>query len=188
VVVVVFHLVVLPKEDLHATPRGLDGVGVGPGVRIEEVDAVVHSAVRVTLRTEIAVCTPAITDDCSASFDPVMYDGHQCVGGSVLHGNKKCSAGLLFHTSKHPLTLNRVSPMILSPTELSLINLNSFLRTTNLNRPALQKHQHGFPAEHAPVCDCMCTQAIFVLYLVGLFTAHDVVRDEQNFLEVRLLC
>ena len=103
---VVFPPVVLPEEDLHARPRGLDGVGVGPGVRIEEVDALVHSAIHATLRTEIAVRTAPITDDRSAGFDSVTYDGHQPVGGSVQHGNKKCSARFSFNTAKHPLTLN----------------------------------------------------------------------------------
>jgi hypothetical protein len=42
---------------------------VGPGVGIDELDAVVDSAVRVTLRVEIAVRTPAVTDDSSAGFD-----------------------------------------------------------------------------------------------------------------------
>ena len=132
---------------------------------------------RVTLRTKIAVHTPAITDERSAGFDPVTYDGRQCVNGSVPYGYKKCSAGLSFNIAKHPLTLNRVSPIICSPTELAVFNLDGLLRTTDLFRAALKKHQHGFPAEHAPVCDCMCTQAIFVLDLVGLFAAHDV-RDE----------
>jgi len=124
-------LVVLPEENLDTTPRALDGIGVGPVVRIHELDSVVDGSVRVTLKTEIAVCTPAITDDCSARFDPVTYDGHQCVGGSVLHGNKKCFAKLSFNTAKHPMTLNRVSPMILSPTELALINFDSLVRTTS---------------------------------------------------------
>jgi hypothetical protein len=44
--------VVLAQEDLDATPLALDGISVGPGVRINEVDAVVHIAMRVTLRTE----------------------------------------------------------------------------------------------------------------------------------------
>jgi hypothetical protein len=147
-------------------------------VRIDKVDAVVHGAMRVTLQTEIVVCTPAVTDNRSAVFDPVMYDGHQCVGGSVQHGNKKCFAGLLFNTAKHPLTLNRASPMILSPTELALINFDGLIRTTVLDRTALQKHQHGFPAEHAPLRDGMCTKAIFPLHLVSRFMADDVVRNE----------
>jgi hypothetical protein len=37
VVVVVLHPVVGPQEDLDAIPRGLDGVGVMPGVRMHEV-------------------------------------------------------------------------------------------------------------------------------------------------------
>jgi len=70
-------------------PRGLDSVGVVPSVRMHEVKAVVDGAVGVTERVEIAVRIPAITDDRRAGFDPVTYDGLQCVGGSVRYGNKK---------------------------------------------------------------------------------------------------
>jgi hypothetical protein len=100
---------------------------------MDEMDAVVNGAVRVALRTKIAVGTTAIADDCSARFDPVTYDGHQCVGGFVRYGNKKCSAGLSFYTTTHPLTLNRVSSMILLSTELALVNLDGLLRTTNFS-------------------------------------------------------
>ena len=33
--------VLQPEEDLDATPCGLSGIAVGPGVRIDKVDAVV---------------------------------------------------------------------------------------------------------------------------------------------------
>jgi len=68
---VVFPAVVLSEEDLDATPRALNGIGVGPGFGIDELDAVVDSAMRVTLSTEIAVCSPRIADDRSTGFDPV---------------------------------------------------------------------------------------------------------------------
>jgi len=87
---VVFPAVVHSQEYLDATPRTIDGVGMCPCFRIDELDAVVDSAMRVTLRTEIAVCSPRIADDRSAGFDPVTYYGHQCVGGSVRHWNKEC--------------------------------------------------------------------------------------------------
>jgi len=35
-------------------------------------------------------------------------------------------------------------------------------------------------------CDRMCIQAIFALDPGGLFAAHDVLCDEQNFLEVEI--
>jgi hypothetical protein len=69
---IVIPAVVLPEENLDVTPHAQDG----SGVRINEVDAVVDGAMRVTLRTGIVVCTPAITYDHSAGFDPVTYDGH----------------------------------------------------------------------------------------------------------------
>jgi hypothetical protein len=168
----------LAEEDLDASPRVLNIVGVGPGVRSDKLDAVLDSSMRVTLRTEIAVRTPAITDDRSAGFDPVTNYSHQRVGGSVLNGNKECFPGLSFHTAKHPLTLYRVSPMIFSPTEIALVNFDGLIRTTDLNAAALQKHENDFPAKHAPVCGYIVSQVTFTSYFVGWFAIHDVIRDE----------
>ena len=82
---------------------------MGHRCRIDELDAVVDSLMRVTLSTEIVVSSPGIADDRTAGFYPVTYYGHQCVGGSVRNGHKECFAGLSFNTTKHRLTLNRVS-------------------------------------------------------------------------------
>ena len=51
------------------------------------------------------------------------------VGGSVRYGNKECFAAL--NITEHPLTLNRVSPILLAPTELALIYFDDLVRTTN---------------------------------------------------------
>jgi len=147
--------VVLAGEDLDAAPRGLENISVVPDVRIDEVDAVVQGTVRETLTVHIAVRKPAVTDDRCSWFDPVMYDGRQCVGCFVRYRNKKCSTGPSFNTARHPLTLSRVSPVVLSPTELALVNLDGLVRTTNFLRAALHEHQHGFPAERASVTDGM---------------------------------
>ena len=56
-------------------------VSVGPGVGIDEVDGVFDGAVRETQWLEIAVRSPAVSDDRSAWFDPVTYNGHQGVSG-----------------------------------------------------------------------------------------------------------
>jgi len=134
---IVFPAVVLAEESLNRAPRSLDGVRVGPGVRIDELDAVIDGAMRVTESIEISVRSPRIADDRSAGFDPVTYDGHQCVSGSVRNGDKECLAGLAFHTTKHPLTINRVSSMILAPTELALINLDGCVMTADFDGAAL---------------------------------------------------
>jgi hypothetical protein len=76
--------------------------------------------------------------------------------------------------------------MVLLLTELDLINLDSLIRTTNLFGAALQEHQPGFPAKHAPGSDCLLTQGQFILDLMGGFTAHDAVHDEQNFEESKI--
>jgi hypothetical protein len=121
---IVFPLLYCPRKTL-SSPRVLYDVGVGPGAWIDEFSAVIDGAMRVAQRFKIAVRSPAITDNRSAGFDPVTYDGRQCVSGSVRHGNKECFDGLLFYTAKHPLILNRVSPMKLAPTEL--VNFDSLL-------------------------------------------------------------
>jgi hypothetical protein len=80
------------SERFDATPRRHERVCVVASVRIDEVGAVVDSAVRVPQRIEIAVRTSAITDDRSAGFDPVTYDSRLCVSGSVRYGNIECFA------------------------------------------------------------------------------------------------
>ena len=119
---IILRLVIWPQED--AMPRGLNCVSVGPRVWIDEPKAMIHGAVRVTLRLEIAINTPTIADDHRAWFDPFTYNSHQRVGGPVRNGNKKCSAGPSFHTAKHPLTINRVPSIVFAPTDLALVNLD----------------------------------------------------------------
>ena len=53
-ITIILGLVICPQEDLDVMPRGLNRVGVGPRVRIDEPKAMIDGAVRVTLRLEIA--------------------------------------------------------------------------------------------------------------------------------------
>jgi len=70
VVYVVTFLVVRVQECLYLAPCGVDGVGMSPIKLISEANAVIGGAVRVTLRFEISLLCPAITDDRRAGFDP----------------------------------------------------------------------------------------------------------------------
>jgi len=185
-VTIILCLVVWPQEDLDAMPRGLNRVSVGPRVRIDKPKAMIDGAVRVTLRLEIVISTPAIADDRHAWFNPFTYNSHQRVGGPVQNGNKKCSAGPSFHTAKHLLTLNRVPSIVLASTNLALINLDDLSRTTDFLRAARQVIEHSFPAEHTPVSNRMVTEVIFVSDLVGTFTAQDVVCNDYNFSECEI--
>jgi len=142
----------------------------------------INGTVHVTPSVEISVRSPAITDNSSAWFDPSIYNGHQGVSGSVRYWHKKCSARLTFDTAKHPLALNRVSPIVFSPTEHAVINLDGLLRTADVFRGPLHIHQHCFSAEHAPVRDHFGTESILSLDLAGRYTAHDVC-EVQYLLE-----
>ena len=129
------------KEGLNVAPFALNSICVIPSARINERDGVIRGAVRVTMRPDILIRSPAIADERGAGFDPSTNNARQCVGGCVRNGNKKCSTGLTFHNAKHPLALYRVSPMVFTPTKLALINLNGPVRTAKLLRAALEAHQ-----------------------------------------------
>jgi hypothetical protein len=146
----------------------------------------VDGTVRVTLRVEFAIRIPAIADDRRACFDPFTHKSRQRIGGSVRYGSMKCSAGPSFDTAKHPLNLNRVPSIVLSPTDRALVNLDDLIRTTDLLRAALQELEHGFPAEHTSVSDRMVTEVKFVFDLVGRVAAQDVVRNNYNFQECQI--
>lgn len=68
-------------------PRALDGVGMSARTPINEASVVIDGAMRVTLRLEIPVRRPAITDDCSPGS--CMYNGHQSFSSSSGVGRRK---------------------------------------------------------------------------------------------------
>jgi hypothetical protein len=76
--------------------------------------------------------------------------------------------------------------MILSLTELTLVNFDGLIRTTDLNGAVLQIHQHNFPAEHAPVSMSMLTEAIFTFDLLRLFAADNAIRKHYYFEESKI--
>jgi len=144
---------------------------------------VIYGAVRVTLRLNNPIRSPAVTGERSAGFDPSTDDVRQCVDGSVRYRKKECSTGLAFNTTKRPLALNSVSPLVFSPNEPALIHLNGLVRTTDLLRAALQVNQHSPSEEHTPVRDHVITEVNFVLDVVGRFATQNVVREVQNLLK-----
>jgi hypothetical protein len=54
-----------------------------PGVRIHEEDRVIRGTMRVTMRRDIPIRSPAITDERCAGFDPSTDNVRQCVAGSA---------------------------------------------------------------------------------------------------------
>jgi hypothetical protein len=62
--------------------------------------------------------------------------------------------------------------MVISPTELALVDLNGIVRTTDLLRAAFQVYQHCLYAEHTPVSDRVITEMFFELDVVGRFAVR----------------
>ena len=141
-------------------PRALDGVVMSARTPINEASVVIDGAMRVTLRVEIPVRRPAITDDCSPGS--CMYNGHKSFSGSVRSGNEKRFTRLELNTAKNSLNLNSVAPMIYAPTDF-----DSLVRTADPIRAALQVHQYGLSAELAPVSHGNRPSAIGVMCRVA---------------------
>jgi hypothetical protein len=135
------------------------------------------------LRASIPVRRPAIIDDRNGGFDPCLYNGHQSASGYVRNGNWKRFTRMALNTTKHPLLLNRVAPMIFTPTELALFDFESLVGTADPLRAAMQVLQHGWSAELAPVSYGSGNEAMFALDKVGRYAAQDVACEEHNFLE-----
>jgi hypothetical protein len=88
---------------------GVDGVRVSSSTLINKADAVIDSAVCVTLHIEIPERCPAVTDDRGAGFDPCIYNGLHSVSGFVR--NEKRFTTLVLNTAKHPLPHNRLEAL-----------------------------------------------------------------------------
>ena len=136
------------------SPRAFDRVRMSPSALVDESDREVDGLV--CLAMVIQIRSPAVTADRSAGFDPVSNNSHQRVGGSVRNGNEKEVTGLTFDSAKHPLSFNSVSPVILAPAELALVDFDSLVRTAYLLRAALHVIQRNLPAELGPVRDGTC--------------------------------
>ena len=85
---VVIPAIVLPEEHFYLTPRAFEGFGVGPSGRVDEVDAVVDSPLRVTLFAEIAVSSTRIADDLVP--DSIQSHIMDSVEGSVRNWSEEC--------------------------------------------------------------------------------------------------
>jgi hypothetical protein len=175
--------VVGAEEGFDVPPCGLDGVCVSARTLINEAYSMVDGTVCVTVRVEIAVRSPVITDDDRAGFDPVTNTTHQGVSCSVRNGNEKRFPGVALDTAKEPLPFNWVVPMVFAPTELALVDFDGFVRIADLLRAALEIHQHSFSPQLALVCGGTGAKAMFSFGNVGRYAAHDVACEEHNLLE-----
>jgi len=176
------------QKSYHMMPHAPYSVCVGACTLVNEANAMVNGAVRVTFRGEIPVRSPAINDDRSVGFDPRIYNGHQSVGGSVRNGNEKSFTGLALNTAKHSLPLKRVAPMIFAPIELVFVDLDGLVRTADLLRAALHVHQHRLSAEQAPCFDCNGTEAkLLCIVWAGTRGTISYVRY-ITYCKVSLLC
>lgn len=100
------------------------------------LDRWVDGLVCADLPFDILVCRPAVTDDCSAGLDLVTKGSHQGIRRFFPERELGIFSGLALHTTKHPLLFRFVTPILLSPTGLALVNFDGLVRTADFLRAA----------------------------------------------------
>jgi hypothetical protein len=62
------------QEDFHMSPRSFYYVRVSTSPRIDEANTVIYSFISVSVVTETPICSPTVTNDRCARFDPSVDD------------------------------------------------------------------------------------------------------------------
>jgi hypothetical protein len=144
-------LAVRVKKSFSPPPRAFDRVRMSPSPLINESDRLVHSAVCVAVGFQNPVRRPAVIGGRNAGFDPDTNNSHQGTSGSVRNAHKEGLAGLPFDTAKHHLSFQNVSRLVLAPTELPFVELDSLVRTADLLQAAKDVLQHYLSAKLASI-------------------------------------
>ena len=71
---------------LYFPPQAFHSVGVGPGGRVHEVQAVVHRQVLKAGRSKVVVGFPAVRDHCRSPFDVGLYNWLKCFSVTPIIG------------------------------------------------------------------------------------------------------
>jgi len=89
------------------------------------------------------------------------------------------------HTAENPLPLHSLAPIILTPTELAVVDFGSLIRIADLMRTAQHVVQHGLCIEFGPIFDGCGAKVMFLLESVDKNAANYVIREEKkNFNEI----
>jgi hypothetical protein len=102
-------------------------VRMSANMHTNETDNTIHSLACVTGRFHVTVCRPAVSDDCSAGFDPVTKNSHQRVDGSLRNA---------LNTTDHTIPFLFVSPMVLEPTEIAIVDFDGLVLTADFLKAA----------------------------------------------------
>jgi len=159
------------------TQAALDCARIGATTHIDETDRVIHSFLYAAARFYVLVCLPAVTDDCSAGFDPVTKNSLQCVGGMSRTGYRN-----FFRTRAHhlrtPAVLYFVSPILREPYERAFVDYDGLVGTDSFLRAARHVVQHDLSRGFGPKIDGCRTELMLLLDSVMWIAMNDVVREE----------
>lgn len=81
-----------------------------------------------------------------------------------------------------------MTPILLTPTELALVDFDSLVRTDDRSRVALHIVQHGLSTELCSISNCCGDELMLLLDSVVSCAANVVLREENNLHVCELLC
>jgi len=101
-------------------------------------------------------------------------------------GTRFVFSGLALNTTEHPLSFHFVSPIVLSPTELAVVDFDCLVRTADFRRAAWHIVQHDPSTDFGPINDSCKTEHMLLLDSVSRKAVNDTVREEQNLYKVQV--
>ena len=159
-------------------PAALYRVHMSTSTHINETDRAIHSFVCVAMRCYVPLCRPAVTDDSSAGFEPVTKNSHRRAGGLSAKGTRNFFSGLALITTEHPLSFYFVSPIVIAPTEIAVVDFDGLLRTETFLRAARHVVQHDLSTESGPFTDGCRTEQMLLLDCVRRIATKNFVRRD----------
>lgn len=121
------------QTPLHCPPGGFYGVGVGSGVRVNEILCVVDGQVSETLSLQALVALEAITVDGRTWSDVLLDKTYEGFLGSILYWDEEALLRLTTNAAEHPLAVNHPPAVVLSFAKLRLVDLHTEVGPTNLS-------------------------------------------------------
>ena len=93
-------------------------------------------------------------------------------------GIRSVFSGLALNTTEHRLPFHFVSPIVLAPMELAVVDFDCLVRTADFLRSAQHIVQHDLTTGFGQISDSCRTKLTILLVIVSRNAVNDVVRVE----------
>lgn len=146
------------NASLHRSPGGLNGLGIGPCVRVDKVARVIDRKVIETLSVQSIIGFPTIRHNCRFCFDMSTNNGQQCLSITTVtwtHLDPKLPC-VGINNAQYLCSWDQAPTVKFSAANHGLIDLNHRTRSSQLSliHPIIDPLDTCIPADLIPVCDC----------------------------------